>query len=96
MSMRQVLVIRLKVCSPDDFEKYFVFSSGEWVIVRSSQRHVFESHGVTGKHYRTALICISVGGFVLNPFFLYAGKHLMDSWCKGGPEGAQYAVTEKV
>lgn len=73
-----------------------VFFLGELVIVRSSQRHVFESHGGSGKHYRTALICISAGGFALNPLFLYSGKQLMDSWCRGGPHGAQYGITEKV
>lgn len=69
---------------------------GQWVIVNSSTRHVFEANGGTGKEYRTALICISAGGQVLPPFILYSGKNLMDTWCRGGPEGTQYGVTVKV
>jgi hypothetical protein len=57
---------------------------------------VFEKNGGGGKDYRTALICISAGGQVLSPFILYAGKHLMDTWCKGGPDGTHYGVTKKV
>ena len=64
--------------------------------MKSSRRHVFESNGGTGKDHRTALICVSAGGFVLSPLFLFSGKHLMDSWCKGGPDSAHYGVTAKV
>ncbi|CAF1496473.1 unnamed protein product, partial [Adineta steineri] len=70
-------------------------TKGQWVIVNSSSRYVFESNGGGGKNYRTALICISAGGQVLPPSILYSGKHLMDSWCKGGPPGTQYGVTGK-
>jgi hypothetical protein len=42
------------------------------------------------------LIAISAGGFVLSPFVIYAGKHLMDSWLRGGPDGTCYGITEKV
>ena len=69
---------------------------GQWVIVNSSCRYVFEANGGGGKDYRTALICISAGGQVLPPFILYAAKNLTDTWCKGGPDGAQYGVTNKV
>lgn len=69
---------------------------GQWVVVSSSCRHAFESMGGTGKDYRTALICISAGGQVLPPFLLYSGKNLMNTWCRGGPDGAQYGVTQKV
>ncbi|CAF3933594.1 unnamed protein product [Rotaria sp. Silwood1] len=65
---------------------------GQWVIVNSSCRHTFESNGGGGKEYRTALICISAGGQVLPPLVLYAGKNLMDNWCKGGLEGAHYGI----
>ncbi|CAF1514174.1 unnamed protein product [Rotaria sordida] len=70
-------------------------TKGEYVIVKSSQRHVFEANGGTGKHCRTALICVSAGGVVLSPLFLYSGQHLMDAWCAGGPDGAHYGVTAK-
>lgn len=66
------------------------------MIVNSSCRHAFEANGGTGKEYRTALICISAGGQVLCPFLLYAGKNLMTTWCKGGPDGAHFGVTKKV
>ena len=70
--------------------------SGKWVIVNSSCRHVFEANGGNGKEYRTALICISANGKVLPPFILYAGKNIMNTWCKGGLVGSQYGVTKKV
>ncbi|CAF4278630.1 unnamed protein product [Rotaria socialis] len=54
-------------------------TKGERVIVKSSRRHAFEANSGTGKDDRTALICVSAGGFVLSPLFLYSGKHLMDS-----------------
>ena len=41
-------------------------------------------------------MCISAAGQVLPPFLIYAGKNLMNTWCRGGPEGARYAVTPKV
>ena len=66
------------------------------MIVNSSCRHAFEANGGTGKEYRTALICISAGGQVLCPFLLYAGKNLMSTWCKGGPDGTHFGVTKKV
>ncbi|CAF4499246.1 unnamed protein product [Rotaria sp. Silwood2] len=69
--------------------------SGQLVIVNSSRRHMFEANGGTGRDYRTALICISAGGQVLPLFILYAGKHLINTWCKGGPIGTQYGVTKK-
>ena len=69
---------------------------GQWVIVNSSCRHAFEANGGTGKENRTALICVSAGGQVLCPFLLYAGKNLMTTWCKGGPDGTHFGVTKKV
>ncbi|CAF4539884.1 unnamed protein product [Rotaria socialis] len=60
----------------DYFEETYI---GERVIVKSSRRHAFEANSGTGKDDRTALICVSAGGFVLSPLFLYSGKHLMDS-----------------
>lgn len=76
---------------------FFIFIFlGQWVIVKSSRRHVFEANGGGGKDYRTAVICISAGGQVLPPFVIYSGKHLMDCWCRGGPPGTQYGVTAKV
>ncbi|CAM4985759.1 unnamed protein product [Rotaria socialis] len=70
-------------------------TKGQWVIVNSSCRHAFESNGGTGKDYRTALICIAAGGQVLPPLLIYAGKHLINTWCRGGLEGAHYGVTKK-
>ena len=69
---------------------------GQWMIVNSRCRHVLESNGGTRKQYRTAVICINVGGRVLSPFLVFSGKNLMSSWCKGGPEGVHYGVTRKV
>jgi len=66
------------------------------MIVNSSTRHTFEQDGGSGKKYTTALIAISAAGQVLPPFIIYSGKNLMDKWCRGGPPGAHYAVTEKV
>ncbi len=74
----------------------FFLYVGEWVIVKSNRRHVFEKSGGTGKDYRTALICVSAGGFIISPLFIYSGKHLMDSWCVGGPNGAHYGITTNV
>ena len=73
-----------------------VLSSGEWVIVNSNRRHTYETNGGSAKNYFTVLIAINAGGLVLPPFVIYEGKHLMDSWCCGGPPGTCYAVTEKV
>lgn len=73
-----------------------LFDLGEWIIVNANRRHVFEAEGGTGKNYFTVLIAINAGGYVLSPFVLYDGKHLMDSWCKGGPPGTLYGITEKV
>ena len=64
--------------------------------MKSSRYYVSEANDSTGKDVRTALICVSANGLALNPLFLYAGKHLMDSWCTYGPSGARYAVTAKV
>lgn len=33
---------------------------------------------------------------MLSPFVLYAGKVLMNIWCKGGPNGTHYGVIKKV
>ncbi|CAF3852606.1 unnamed protein product [Rotaria sp. Silwood1] len=68
---------------------------GDWVIVSSSRRRVFESSGTSGKNYYTVLIAINAGGFVLAPFVLYSGKYLLDTWCRGGPKGTIYGVTDK-
>jgi hypothetical protein len=62
--------------------------------VNSSCRHAFESICRTEKEYLAALICISVAGQVLQSFLLYAGKNLMNTWCRG--EGAQYDGTKRV
>ncbi|CAF1386742.1 unnamed protein product, partial [Didymodactylos carnosus] len=70
-------------------------TKGEWVIVNSSVRHQFELNGGTGKNYTTALIAVSAAGQLLPPFIIYAGKHIMSSWCTGGPDGTHYAVTPK-
>jgi hypothetical protein len=66
------------------------------VIVNSSTRHTFEDNGGSSKKYTTALIAISAAGQVLPPFIIYSGQNLMDSWCKNGPTGTHYAVTDKV
>ena len=58
--------------------------------------HVFEPRGGTDKNYSTVLIAINATGFMLAPFILFSGKNLMDSWCRGGPEGTVYGVTETV
>ncbi len=79
-----------------DIFKLLQFLLGEWVIVSSSRRHAFEANGGTGKQYTTALIAISAGGQVLPPFVLYKGNNLMNTWCKGGLDGAQYGITSKV
>ncbi|CAF4710170.1 unnamed protein product [Rotaria socialis] len=65
------------------------------VIVTSTTRHVFEKDGGGGKHHTTALIAINAAGQVISPFIVYAGKTLMNVWCKGGPDGSRYAVTKK-
>jgi hypothetical protein len=74
----------------------FFFFKGEYVIVNSSTRHTFEQNGGSGRKFTTALIAISAGGQVLPPFIVYSGKNLMSNWCKAGPPGTHYAVTEKV
>ncbi|CAF3332606.1 unnamed protein product [Rotaria socialis] len=61
------------------------------VIVTSTTRHVFEKDGGGGKHHTTALIAINAAGQVISPFIVYAGKTLMNVWCKGGPDGSRYA-----
>ncbi|CAF4802654.1 unnamed protein product, partial [Rotaria sp. Silwood2] len=66
------------------------------VIVTSTTRHVFEKDGGSGKQHTTALIAISAAGQVISPFIVYAGKTLMNVWCKGGPDGSRYAVTKKL
>ncbi|CAF4207862.1 unnamed protein product [Rotaria magnacalcarata] len=66
----------------------------DWVIVDSRRRHIFESSGGSGKTFYTVLIAINAGGFVLVPYVLYSGKHLLDTWCRGGPNGAIYGVTD--
>ncbi|CAM4850763.1 unnamed protein product [Rotaria magnacalcarata] len=65
------------------------------VIVTSTTRHVFEKNGGSGKQYTTALIGISAAGQVMSPFIIYSGKTLMNTWCRGGPDGSRYAVTKK-
>ncbi|CAF5005940.1 unnamed protein product [Rotaria sp. Silwood1] len=65
------------------------------VIVTSSTGYVFGKHGGSGKQYTTALIEISAAGQVISPFIIYSGKVLMNTWCKGGPDGSRYAVTKK-
>lgn len=79
-----------------DIDRIYVFDLGEWVIVNANRRHVYESEGGTGKNYFTVLIAINAGGNVLSPFVIYDGQNLMDSWCKGGPPGTLYSVTDKV
>jgi hypothetical protein len=90
-------VIKQKVLNQDcvAIELLLVFLA-KWVIVNSSCRHVFEANGGSGKDFKTAVICISADGKVLPPFILYAGKNLMNTWCRGGPIGSQYGVTKKV
>lgn len=69
---------------------------GKHVIVTSTTRHVFEKDGGSGRQYTTALIAISAAGQVLSPYIIYSGKNLMNTWCKRGPDGAHYAVTQNV
>ncbi|CAF1431536.1 unnamed protein product [Rotaria magnacalcarata] len=71
-------------------------AEGDWVIVDSRRRHIFESSGGSGKTFYTVLIAINAGGFVLVPYVLYSGKHLLDTWCRGGPNGAIYGVTDNL
>ncbi|CAF2064512.1 unnamed protein product [Rotaria magnacalcarata] len=71
-------------------------AEGDWVIVDSRRRHIFESSGGSGKTFYTVLIAINAGGFVLVPYVLYSGKHLLDTWCRGGPNGAIYGVTDNI
>ena len=61
----------------------------------STTRHVFEKNGGSGRQHTTALIAVSAAGQVVSPFIIYAGKNLMNTWCRGGPDGARYAVTNK-
>ena len=42
------------------------------------------------------LIGINAGGFVLPPFVIYGGQHLIDTWYRGGPPGTFYGITDKV
>ncbi|CAF2966666.1 unnamed protein product [Rotaria sp. Silwood2] len=70
--------------------------TGKHIIVTSSTRHVFEKDGDGGKQYTTALIGTSAAGQVISPFIIYAGLHLMNAWCRDGPDGSRYAVTKKV
>ena len=69
---------------------------GRYVIVNSSVRHAFEKNGGSGRKYTTVLVAISAAGQVLPPFIIYSGKVLMDNWCKRGPTGAHYGVTDSV
>jgi hypothetical protein len=46
-----------------------------------------------GKTMHTVLVCGSASGELLPPFVVYKGKHLYDSWSKGGPKGTQYTTT---
>jgi len=97
--MRLRLVIREKVVASKaniNFIVFFIFIVGDFVIVDSSRRHAFESNGGSGKTHYTVLIAINAGGFVLSPFVLYSGQYLIDSWCRGGPDGTFYGVTDKV
>jgi hypothetical protein len=64
--------------------------------VSSSTRHVFEKHGGGGKQYTITLIAISAADQVISPFIVYAGKTLMNTWCRDGPEGTRCGVTKKV
>ena len=65
-------------------------------MVKSSRRHVLEANdSITGKNYRTALICVTAGGFILSPLFLLSAENLTDSWCVDGPPNAHYSVTAK-
>ncbi|CAF2615455.1 unnamed protein product [Rotaria sp. Silwood2] len=66
-----------------------------WVIVNSNRRHTLESGGGTGKNYFIVLIAINVDSFVLIPFVIYGGQHLMNSWCCGEPPGTVYGITDK-
>ncbi|CAF3318678.1 unnamed protein product [Rotaria sp. Silwood2] len=68
---------------------------GNWVIVNSNRRHTLESGGGTGKNYFIVLIAINVDSFVLIPFVIYGGQHLMNSWCCGEPPGTVYGITDK-
>ena len=65
------------------------------MIVSSTIRHVFEKHGGTGKEYTTVLVAISAVRQVISPFIVYAGTALMNTWCKGGPDGTRYAIAQK-
>ena len=97
--MKQGLVIELKVIELKVIltsMKLFIYTLGEWVIVNSNRRHIFESNGGSGKNYFTILIGINAGGDVLPPFVIYEGQHLIDSWCRGGPPGTFYGITDKV
>ena len=67
-------MIKLKVIKFEVSVKSIVFSIfplGEWVIVTSNRRHVFESNGESEKNYFTVLIGINAGVFVLPPFVIY-------------------------
>ena len=69
---------------------------GKHVIVTFDTRHVFEKNGGSGRHHTTALIAISAAGQAISPFIVYAGRNLINTWCKGGPSGTRYYVTKKV
>ena len=69
-------------------------SASKKILARRGCRSVHEVGGVLDHEFITVSVCGSAAGVKLPPFILYKGKHLYDTWTKGGPAAACYGVSQ--
>lgn len=63
------------------------------VYVEKRSRNSYMECPTGGKAMYTVLFCVSATGQYMAPLVVYKGKNLYDTWIKGGPDGACYAVS---
>ena len=63
------------------------------VFVARGKKDVYLKSATAGKTNYSVLVCGSAAGDLMPPYTIFKGKHLYNSWTKGGPVGAGYGVS---
>lgn len=66
----------------------------EKVYAKKGSEPVYQNSATCGKTSYSVMFCCSAAGEYLPPLVVFKGLNLYDTWTKGGPDGAMYAVTE--
>ena len=63
------------------------------VYVERKSRNAYTECATGRKTMYTVLFCVSGTGHYMAPLTVYKDKNLYDTWTKGGPSNAAYAVS---